>query len=56
MGGTLGWVFYAVLCVVVWPTMLFIMYRVAITVLSAPLHESDSRGRALVRSPKPSDE
>jgi hypothetical protein len=42
VAGTLGWIFYAVLCLVVWPAILLVMYRVAITVLGAHLRGENS--------------
>jgi hypothetical protein len=41
--GSLGSVLYGLLCVVVWPAMLLVMYRVAITVLSAGIGGHDDR-------------
>jgi amino acid permease len=46
VAGSLGWVFYVLLCVVVWPAMLLVMYRVAITVLSAEREHDAGRGVA----------
>lgn len=43
MAESLGWAFYGVLCAVIWPAMLIIMYRVAVTVLSAQSGEPDAR-------------
>ncbi len=43
MSGSLGWAVCAVLCAVIWPALLAVMYRVAVTVLSAEARERRTR-------------
>ena len=43
MAGSLAEAFYAVLCAVIWPVMLLVMYRVAFTVLSARARAEEVR-------------
>jgi hypothetical protein len=55
VAGSLAWAFYVVLCAVIWPAMLVVMYSVAFTVLSAEaraqeVRRSDKRPRFSART------